>query len=188
MQGCKVFNPGAVLQGNEYTWGPTAPQLQTVKREYGRSWKFPLVVNMPSGNHCSCVCTAALQQTQPADGGRQSATRPCVCVCTVYYTCGWFVALRMRAHRSARSPVGQPCLLYCCAAALSSSITTTQETWRQNREWVHNTAVIHLRTRLPSPGYSPRNIQKEGLKKIHEVEKKKSQIWLTVTHFWHLTD
>lgn len=114
-----------------------------------------------------------------------------MCVCTVYYTCGWFVALRMRAHRSARSPVGQPCLLYCCAAALSSSITTTQETWRQNREWVHSTAVIHLRTRLPSPGNSPRNIQKEGLKKssqnvkllsvIHEVKKN-----ITKICFWTL--
>jgi len=42
-------------------------------------------------------------------------------------TCGWLVELRMRAHRSARSPVGQPCLLYCCAAALSCSTTTGQD-------------------------------------------------------------
>lgn len=51
-------------------------------------------------------------------------------------TCGWLVELRMRAHSSARSPVGQPCRLYCCAAALSCSCTTApvkEETTRSIR-------------------------------------------------------
>lgn len=95
------------------------PKLQTVKREYGRSWKFPLVVNMPSGNHCSCVCTAALQQTQPPDGGRQSATRPCVCVHSVLYL--WLVrGVKDEGPQVCPEPGGAalPAVLLCCCAIL----------------------------------------------------------------------
>lgn len=57
-----------------------------------------------------------------------------VCICeSARCTCGWLVELRMRAHSSARSPVGQPCRLYCCAAALSCSCTTTPSQRRDNK-------------------------------------------------------
>lgn len=61
-------------------------------------------------------------------------TPGCVCVCvSARRTCGWLVELRMRAHSSARRPVGQPCRLYCCAAALSCSCTTAASQKRDNK-------------------------------------------------------
>lgn len=61
-------------------------------------------------------------------------TRELECLCICCRTCSWLVEFRMRAHRSARSPVGQPRLLYCWAAALSCPTTTTQNAIENKQE------------------------------------------------------
>ena len=71
---------------------------------------------------CVCVCVYIIIRVPVYVSGWASAcTHECIRVCV---TSGSLVELRARAQRSARSPVGQPCLLYCCAAALSCSPTT----------------------------------------------------------------
>lgn len=76
----------------------------------------------------------------------QLTSRP-ECACG---TCGWLVALRMSAHTSARSPVGQPRRLYCWAAALSCSDRTAE-----TEQSVTARSVASLENRRERPEKSP---------------------------------